>query len=138
MSFRSLNKYSHLKLIILYFMGILYHSKGIKATALKFSTHLHEVKCFYLNNVYLSIRISSCMHLVIVVAQTFHFIKTLKDHFLWLFMITLRWTGPNNDNRTLAPNTSKMVNKILFWINYLSNLQLLQYDMQNLVQKKEK
>ena len=35
-------------------------------------------------------------------------------------MITLRWTGPNNGIRMLAPNTSKMVNKILFWINYLS------------------
>ena len=38
-----------------------------------------------------------------------------------LVMITLRWTGPNNGNRTLAPNTSKMVNKnTIFLINYLS------------------
>ena len=35
-------------------------------------------------------------------------------------MITLRWIGPNNGIRTLAPNTSKMVNKKLFWINCLS------------------
>ena len=55
------------------------------------------------------------MHLVVFVATTFHFIKTLKD-----FMITLRWTGPNNGNRTLTPMTPKMLNKILFWINYLS------------------
>ena len=54
------------------------------------------------------------MHLVIFVAPTFHFIKTLKGYFLWIFRITLRWshwTGPNNSNRTLALNTSKMVNK---------------------------
>ena len=31
-------------------------------------------------------------------APTFHLIKTLKGYFLWLFMITLRWTGPNNGN----------------------------------------
>ena len=60
------------------------------------------------------------MHLVIFEAPTFHFIKTSKDYYLWFFMITLRWTGPNNGIRKLAPNTSKMVNKILFWINYLS------------------
>ena len=60
------------------------------------------------------------MHLVIFEAPTFHFIRTLKDYYLWFFMITLRWTVPNNGIRMLAPNTSKMVNKILFWINYLS------------------
>ena len=42
------------------------------------------------NNVYLSIRISSLMHLVIFEAPTFHFIiKTLKDYYLWFSMITL-------------------------------------------------
>ena len=43
------------------------------------------------------------MHLVIFVAPTFYFIKTLKDYFLWLFMIILRWPGPNNGNRKFAP-----------------------------------
>ena len=47
------------------------------------------------------------MHLVIFEAPTFHFIKTLKDYYLCFFMITLRWIGPNNGIRTLAPNTSK-------------------------------
>ena len=51
------------------------------------------------------------MHLVIFEAPTFHFIRTLKDYYLWFFMITLRWTGPNNGIGMLAPNTSKMVNK---------------------------
>ena len=51
------------------------------------------------------------MHLVIFEAPTFYFIRTLKDYYLCFFMITLRWTGPNNGIRMLAPNTSKMVNK---------------------------
>ena len=62
------------------------------------------------------------MHLVIFVAPTFHFIKTLKDYFLWLFMMSLRKTYPNNGNRTLAPNTSKMINENIIWINYHSFL----------------
>ena len=51
------------------------------------------------------------MHLVMFVAPTFHFIKTLKNDFLWLFMIILPWNGPKNGGRTLAPNTSKMINE---------------------------
>ena len=64
-------------------------------------------------DVYLSIRISSLMHLVIFEAPTFHFLKTLKDYYLWFFYdyITMDWSlVPNNGIRTLAPNTSKMVN----------------------------
>ena len=64
------------------------------------------------------------MHFVSFVAPTFHFMKTLKDHFLWLFMMTLRWTGPKIGNRTKAQNTSEMVNKILFWINYLASAKI--------------
>ena len=70
-----------------------------------------KLNVFIFNNVYLSIRISPSMHLVIFVAPTFHFIRNLKNYFLRLFMITLRWTGPNNGNRTLASKTSKMVNR---------------------------
>ena len=93
-------------------LGTFYRSKGIKATALKFQhikAHIYMKLNVFTFTLYLSIRISSSMHLVIFVAPTFHFIKTLKGYFF--FMITLRWTGPNNGNRTLAPNTSKMVNK---------------------------
>ena len=50
------------------------------------------------------------MHLVMFVAPTFHF-KDLKNDFLWLLMFILPWTGPKNGSRTLAPNTSKMINK---------------------------
>ena len=58
------------------------------------STHLHEVKCSYqsFNNVYLSIRISSLMHLVIFEVPTFHFIKTLKDYYLFYDYITMDWS----------------------------------------------
>ena len=54
-------------------------------------------------------------------------------------MITLRWTGPNNGNRTLAPNTSRIVNKNTFldFYTFLSNLKVLKYNMQNLEQKIE-
>ena len=142
LKFNSQNKYSHLKLIILDCIGTFYRSKGIKATALKFQhikVHIYmKLIIFTFSDVYISIRISSSMHLVILVAPTFHFIKTLKDYFLWLFMITLRWTGPNNGNRTLAQNTSKMVNEntILDKLPFLTNMQLLKYYMQNLEQKK--
>ena len=42
-------------------------------------------------------------------------------------MITLQLTGPNNGNRTLAPNTSRIVNKntILDFYTFLSNLKVL-------------
>ena len=52
-------------------------------------------------------------------------------------MIALRWTGPNNGNRTLAPNTSRIVNynTILDFYTFLFNLKVLEYDMQNLEQK---
>ena len=80
LKFNSQNKYSHLKLIILDYMGTFYGSKGIKATALKFQhnkAHIYmNLNVFTFNKVYLSIRISSSMHLVIFVAPTFHFIKT--------------------------------------------------------------
>ena len=125
-------------------MGTFYRSKGIKATALIFSifkAHIYmKLNVFTFNNVYLSIRIYSSIHLVIFAAPTFHFIKALKNYFLWLFMITLRWTGHNNGNRTLAPNTSRIVNKntILDFYTFLSNLKVLKYNMQNLEQKIEK
>ena len=53
--------------------------------------------------------------------------KALKNYFLWFFMITLQWTGPNNGNITLAPNTSRIVNKntILDFYTFLSNLKVL-------------
>ena len=136
------NKYSHLKLIILDCMGTFYRSKGTKATALNFSifkAHISmKLNVFTFNNVYLSIRIYSSINIVIFAAPTFHFVKTLKNYFLWLFMITLRWTGPNNGNRTLAPNTSRIVNKntILDFLYLLSNLKMLKYNMQNLSSKK--
>ena len=60
------------------------------------------------------------MHLVIFEAPTFHFIRFLKDYYLCFFMITLRWTGPNNDIRMLAPIHRKWSIKILIWLNYLS------------------
>ena len=111
-------------------MGTFYRSKGIKATALNYSifkiatvgevnviavlgTHLQLNVFTFNNHVYLSIKIHSSIHLVIFVAPIF---KTLKNYFLWFFMITLQFTGPNNGNRTLAPNTSRIVNKTLFWI----------------------
>ena len=81
--------------------GTFYRLKGTKATAFNFSilnyygTHLHsKLNDFTFNNVYLSIRISSSMHLVIFVAHSFHFIKTLKDFFLLAFYdyITMDWS----------------------------------------------
>ena len=56
-------------------------------------------------------------------------------------MITLQLTGPNNGNRTLAPNTSKIVNKntILDFYTFLSNLKVLKCNMHfNLEQIVEK
>ena len=56
-------------------------------------------------------------------------------------MITLQLTGPNNSNRTLAPNTSKIVNKntILDFYTFLSNLKVLKCNMHfNLEQIVEK
>ena len=55
-------------------------------------------------------------------------------------MITLQWTGPNNGNIILAPNTSRIVNKntILDFSMFLSNLKVLKCNMQNLEQKVEK
>ena len=56
-------------------------------------------------------------------------------------MITLQLTGPNNGNRTLAPNTSRIVNKntILDFYTFLSNLKVLKCNMHfNLEQIVEK
>ena len=67
--------------------------------------------------------------------------KALKNYFLWFFMITLQLTGPNNDNRTLAPNTSRIVNKntILDFYTFLSYLKVLKCNMHfNLEQIVEK
>ena len=72
-----------------------------------------KLNVFTFINVYLSIKIYSSIHLVIFAEPIF---KALKNYFLWFFMITLQWNGPNNGIRTLAPNTSRIVNKILFWI----------------------
>ena len=57
-------------------------------------THL-QLNVFTFNNVYLSIKIYSSIHLVIFAAPIF---KALKNYFLWFFMITLQLTGPNNGN----------------------------------------
>ena len=60
-------------------MDTFYRSKSIKATALNFriildKAHIYmKLNVFNFNNVYLSIRISSSMHLVIFVAPIFHF-----------------------------------------------------------------
>ena len=100
-------------------------------------THL-QLNDFTFNNVYLSIKIYSSIHLVIFAAPIF---KALKNYFLWFFMITLQLTGPNNGNRTLAPNTSKIVNKntILDFYTFLSNLKVLKCNMHfNLEQIVEK
>ena len=96
-----------------------------------------KLNVFTFNNVYLSIKIYSSIHLVIFAAPIF---KALRNYFLWFFMITLQWTGPNNGNRTLAPNTSRIVNKntILDFYTFLSNLKVLKCNMQNLEQKVEK
>ena len=64
-----------------------------------------KLNVFTLNNVYISIKIYSSVHLVIFAAPIF---KALKKYFHWFFMITLQWTGPNNGNITLAPNTSRI------------------------------
>ena len=67
--------------------------------------------------------------------------KALKNYFLWFFMITLQLTGPNNGNRTLAPNTSRIVNKntILDFYTFLSNMKVLKCNMHfNLEQIVEK
>ena len=71
-------------------MGAFYRSKGIKTTTLNFiiviKAHIYMKLNFTLNNVYLSIRKTSSMHLVMFVAPTFHLIKTLKMisfGFLW-------------------------------------------------------
>ena len=95
-----------------------------------------KLNVFTFNNVYLSIKIYSSIHLVIFAAPIF---KALKDYFLWFFMITLQWTGPNNGNITLVPNTSRIVNKntILDFYTFLSNLKVLKCNMQNLEQKVE-
>ena len=56
-------------------------------------------------------------------------------------MITLQLTGPNNGNRTLTPNTSRIVNKntILDFHTFLSNLKVLKCNMHfNLEQIVEK
>ena len=90
---------------------------------------------------YLSIKIYSSIHLVIFAAQPAPIFKALKNYFLWFFMITLQLTGPNNGNRTLAPNTSKIVNKntILDFYTFLSNLKVLKCNMHfNLKQIVEK
>ena len=100
-------------------------------------THL-QLNVFTFNNVYLSIKIYSSIHLVIFAAPIF---KALKNYFLWFFMITLQLTGPNNGNRTLAPNTSRIVNKntILDFYTFLSNLKVLKCNMHfNLEQIVEK
>ena len=97
-----------------------------------------KLNVFTLNNVYISIQIYSSIHLVIFAAPIF---KALKDYFLWFFMITLQWTGPNNGNITLAPNITRIVNKttILDFYTFLSNLKVLKcINMQNLEQKEEK
>ena len=100
-------------------------------------THL-QLNVFTFNNVYLSIKIYSSIHLVIFAAPIF---KALKNYFLCFFMITLQLTGPNNGNRTLAPNTSRIVNKntILDFYTFLSNLKVLKCNMHfNLEQIVEK
>ena len=100
-------------------------------------THL-QLNVFTFNNVYLSIKIYSSIHLVIFAAPIF---KALKNYFLWFFMITLQLTGPNNSNRTLAPNTSRIVykNTILDFYTFLSNLKVLKCKMHfNLEQIVEK
>ena len=98
-----------------------------------------KLNVFTFNNVYLSIKIYSSIHLVFFAAPIF---KALKNYFLCFFMITLhvQWTGPNSGNRTLAPNTSRIVNKntILDFYTFLSNLKVLKCNMQNLEQKVEK
>ena len=95
-----------------------------------------KLNVFTFNNVYLSIKIYSSIHLVIFAAPIF---KALKYYFLCFFMITLQ-CGPNNGNRTLAQNTSRIVNKntILDFYTFLSNLKVLNCNMQNLEQKVEK
>ena len=100
-------------------------------------THL-QLNVFTFNNVYFSIKIYSSIHLVIFAAPIF---KALKNHFLWFFMIKLQLTGPNNGNRTLAPNTSRIVNKntILDFYTFLSNFKVLKCNMHfNLEQIVEK
>ena len=67
-----------------------------------------KLNVFTFNNVFISIKIYSSIHLVIFAAPIF---KALKNYFLWFFKIKLQWTGPNNGNITLAPNTSRIVNK---------------------------
>ena len=76
-----------------------------------------KLNVFTVNNVYISIKIYSSIHLVIFAALVF---MALKNYSLWFFMITLQWTGPNNGNITLAPNTSRIVNKntILVFIRF--------------------
>ena len=79
-------------------MGTFYRSKGIKATALNFSIfkgHIYmKLNVFTVNNVYLSIRIYSSLHLVIFAAPIFHFIKALKIFSLFFFYdnITKDWS----------------------------------------------
>ena len=76
-------------------MGTVLPLRRYKSHSLEFKhikAHIYMMlNVFTFNNVYLSIlRISSFMHLVIVVSPTFHFIKTLKDYFLRIFMIALQ------------------------------------------------
>ena len=96
-----------------------------------------KLNVFTFNNVYISIKIYSSIHLLIFTATI---LKPLKNYFLWFFMITLQWTGPYNGNITLARNTSRIVNKntILDFYTFLSNLKVLKCNMQNLEQKVEK
>ena len=99
-------------------------------------THL-QLNVFTFNNVYLSIKIYSSIHLVLFAAPIF---KALKNYF-FDFLLTLQLTGPNNGNRTLAPNTSRIVNKntILDFYTFLSNLKVLKCNMHfNLEQIVEK
>ena len=97
------------------FYGYFLPFKRYKSHSLEFQhikAHMYKkLNVFTFNTVYLSIRISSSMQLVIFVASTFHLIETLKYwNSFGFFKLTLRWTGPNNGYRTLVPNTSKMVN----------------------------
>ena len=67
-----------------------------KNHSLEFQHIKAHIYCSYqsFNNVYLSISISSLVHLLIFEAPTFHFIKTLKDYYLWVFYdyIMMDWS----------------------------------------------
>ena len=72
---------------------------NILFTTLRVKAHVNiKLNVFTLNNVYLSIRLSSSLHLVIFVAPSFHFINTFKRSFPLAFndYIMMGWSQGSN------------------------------------------